>query len=155
MDLFVKQPIGLVMELRPTIYDDGTLNSMLRRVMLTCKYRAPEPLAIKFFFEGREVKPTKNLKESKLYHDGWHGEHVLHTVWDTRRRGEIFECHTITERGFTLGVLSTSLPESGSIPAGVSSIFVRPRVSAKQVMLSCDLNCSFCGLGNHTIIFDV
>lgn len=125
------------MELQPQIYEDSTIDSVYRRVKLTCKYRAPEPLSITFFKEGREVEPLKNWNESMLYHDGWHGEHVLHTVWDTRRRGEIFECHTGTKRGFTLGVLSTSIPESGSIPAAVSSIYLCPRVSAKPVMLYC------------------
>lgn len=101
------------MELHPTIYDRFP-NSSVVSVAFTCKYRAPEPLSIKFYFEGLEIKPEKHFSESKLYKDGWRGEHVWHTLWNTKRQGEIYECRTVTERGFTLGVLSTTLPEKGS-----------------------------------------
>lgn len=106
------------MELHPTIHDDGNPYSLFRKVTMNCKYRAPTPLTIKFYHKGQEVKPSKPFTESQLYSDGWHGEHTCSTVWDTRHTGEIFECHTVTERGFTLGVLSTSLPEPGSIQDG-------------------------------------
>lgn len=106
--------LGLVMELHPTIHDDGVNSTFHRRVTLTCKYRAPEPLTILFYHEGHEQWPPKYYNESRLHKDGWHGQHVWHTVWDTRRQGEIYECHTVTEKGFTLGVLTTSLPEPGS-----------------------------------------
>lgn len=102
------------MELHPTIHEAVDDDMNLRRVTFTCKYRAPEPLTIKFYHEGLEQQPPKYLNESRLEKDGWHGEHVWHTVWDTRYEGEIYECHTFTERGFTLGVLTTSLPEPGS-----------------------------------------
>lgn len=102
------------MELHPTIHEAGD-DFFLRKVTFTCKYRAPEPLSIKFYHEGREQVPAMYFNQSRLHKDGWHGVHKWHTVWDTRRQGEIYECHTITENGFTLGVLTTSLPEPGSI----------------------------------------
>lgn len=102
------------MELHPTILEDGRPDTLYRRVILTCKYRAPEPLTITFFEDGEEIEPPKFYNESVLGNDGWRGEHVLETVWDTRRQEQIFECHTITQKGFTLGVLSTSLPDPGS-----------------------------------------
>lgn len=101
------------MELHPTIHEAGD-DALLRRVTLTCKYRAPEPLTIKFYHDGEEQAPAKYYNDSRLHKDGWHGVHKWHTVWDTRRQGDIYECHTITEKGFTLGVLTTSLPEPGS-----------------------------------------
>lgn len=101
------------MELHPTIHEAGD-DILLRRVTFTCKYRAPEPLTIKFYHEGREQHPSKNFRHSSLQKDGWHGEHVWHTIWDTSQQGETYECHTITEKGNTLGVLTTSLPEPGS-----------------------------------------
>lgn len=107
------RPVGLVMELHPTIHEAGD-DALLRRVTLTCKYRAPEPLTIKFYHDGQEQAPAKYYNDSRLHKDGWHGVHKWHTVWDTRRQGDIYECHTITEKGFTLGVLTTSLPEPGS-----------------------------------------
>lgn len=103
------------MELQPTILDDGRPDSLYRRVALTCKYRAPEPLTITFYEEGHQIEPSKYYNESVLGEDGWRGEHVLNTVWDTRRQGQVFECHTITRNGFTHGVLSTTLPEPGSL----------------------------------------
>lgn len=101
------------MELHPKIHDVGD-NYYSRRVTFTCKYRAPEPLTIQFFHEGREQHPAKSYYHARLHKDGWHSTHVWHTVWDTRSKGDTYECHTITEKGYTLGVLTTSLPEQGS-----------------------------------------
>lgn len=105
--------LGLVMELHPKILESGDAWSTERVVTFVCKYRAPEPLTIKFYFEGREMPPPKWYNESRLFEDSWRGEHSWSTVWDTRRQGEVYECRTITERGFTLGVLTTTLPEKG------------------------------------------
>lgn len=102
------------MELHPKIHDGDDYFSYSRRVTFTCKYRAPEPLTIKFYHEGQEQRPAKSYREARLHKDGWHSTHVWHTQWDTRRQGETYECHTITEKGYTLGVLTTSLPEPGS-----------------------------------------
>ncbi|XP_047041100.1 basement membrane-specific heparan sulfate proteoglycan core protein-like isoform X2 [Helicoverpa zea] len=104
--------IGLIMELHPTIHEVGE-DLLHRRVTLTCKYRAPERLTIKFYHEGREQYPAKNYYAATLHKDGWHSSHSWDTVWDIRRQGDIYECRTITERGYTLGVLTTSLPEPG------------------------------------------
>lgn len=101
------------MELHPTIQEGAENDPWLRRVTFTCKYRGPEPLTIKFYHESKEQQPPKYFNESRLEKDGWHGEHIWHTVWDTRRLGEMYECHAITEKGFTIGVLTTSLPEPG------------------------------------------
>ncbi|XP_022832802.1 basement membrane-specific heparan sulfate proteoglycan core protein-like isoform X3 [Spodoptera litura] len=109
--------IGLIMELHPTIHEAGD-DPYSRKVTFTCKYRAPEPLTIKFYHEGAEQDPPKYYYEARLHKDGWHSTHVWHTVWDTRRQGDTYECHTITEKGFTLGVLTTTLPE----PGGESSV---------------------------------
>lgn len=98
------------MELHPTLRND--YNPVLRRISLTCKYRAPEPLTIKFVVEGQDYEPVKLANESTLHADGWHGEHVMHTLWDTREDGKIYECHTITQRGSTLGVLFTVMRHS-------------------------------------------
>lgn len=102
------------MELHPTIHDDYS-NSTVVQVTFTCKYRAPEPLSIRFYFEGRPIQPEKSYLESRLYKDGWRGEHLWNTRWNTKRQGEVYECRTITANGFTLGVLSTTLPEKGSL----------------------------------------
>lgn len=102
------------MELHPSILDDRNPYSYYRRVILTCKYRAPEPLTIKFYRDGVEIHPPKYYNESVIGKDGWRGEHWLNTVWDVRRPEQKIECHTINQKGFTLGVLSTSLPEPGS-----------------------------------------
>ncbi|XP_050360619.1 basement membrane-specific heparan sulfate proteoglycan core protein isoform X3 [Nymphalis io] len=107
--------VGLIMELHPTIHDDHSISTVVQ-VTFTCKYRAPEPLSIKFYFEGRAIQPGKSYTESKLYKDGWRGEHVWHTQWNTKKQGEVYECRTITANGFTLGVLSTTLPEKGGEP---------------------------------------
>lgn len=100
------------MELHPSIHESYP-NSTVVEVTFTCKYKAPEPLTIKFYSMGREMEPAKYYNESQFSKDGWRGEHVWTTLWDTRQQGEVYECHTITERGFTLGVLSTTLPETG------------------------------------------
>uniref|UniRef100_A0A2A4JZY4 Hemolin n=1 Tax=Heliothis virescens TaxID=7102 RepID=A0A2A4JZY4_HELVI len=104
--------IGLIMELHPTIHEAGE-DLLYRRVTLTCKYRAPERLTIKFYHEGREQYPAKKYSAAKLHKDGWHSSHSWDTIWDIRRQGDTYECHTITEKGYTLGVLTTSLPEPG------------------------------------------
>lgn len=98
------------MELHPSLRND--YDPMFKQVTLKCKYRAPEPLTIKFVTDGQGYWPVKFANESTLYSDGWHGEHVLHTVWDTRQDGKIYECHTITQRGSTLGVLFTDMRHS-------------------------------------------
>lgn len=103
------------MELHPTINEAGD-DPYSRKVTFTCNYRAPEPLTIKFYHEGVEQDTPKYYDEARLYKDGWHSTHVWHTVWDTRRQGDAYECHTITEKGFTLGVLTTTLPEPGRRP---------------------------------------
>ncbi|KAH9644190.1 hypothetical protein HF086_008679, partial [Spodoptera exigua] len=113
--------IGLVMELHPTIHEAGD-DPYSRKVTFTCKYRAPEPLTIKFYHEGAEQDPPKYYYEARRHKDGWHSTHVWHTVWDARRQGDTYECHTITEKGFTLGVLTTTLPE----PGGDSSVTAIP-----------------------------
>ncbi|XP_037299981.1 basement membrane-specific heparan sulfate proteoglycan core protein isoform X7 [Manduca sexta] len=120
--------LGLVMELHPTIIDDSTKCTRCKSVTFTCKYRAPEPLIIKFYHEGHEQWPPKFINESTLHKDGWHGKHVWHTVWDTNNQGEIYECHTVTQNGFTLGILTTSLPE----PGGSSSVTPEPRPPVPQ-----------------------
>ncbi|KOB69320.1 Terribly reduced optic lobes [Operophtera brumata] len=102
--------IGLLMELHPSLSND--YDAVFNQVTLTCKYRAPEPLTIKFVVEGQGYSPVKLANESTLHSDGWHGEHVMHTVWDTRQEGKIYECHTITQRGSTLGVLFTDMRHS-------------------------------------------
>lgn len=101
------------MELHPKIQDFGS-NYYSRRVTFTCKYRAPEPLTIQFYHEGKKQHPAKSYREATHHKDGWHMTHVWHTVWDTRRPGETYECHTVSEREITLGILTTSLPEPGS-----------------------------------------
>ncbi|XP_052752510.1 basement membrane-specific heparan sulfate proteoglycan core protein isoform X3 [Galleria mellonella] len=103
---------GLVMELHPTIEEDVALDEAYKRITLTCKYIAPEPLTIQFFNEGVAVEPPKYYNESRLYKNGWRGEHSWQTIWDTSLE-EIYECHAITQKGVTLGVLTTSLPEPG------------------------------------------
>lgn len=103
------------MELYPKIHDNGETESLFKTVTWACKYRAPEPLTIQFYFEGREVDtPPKNYNESTLHIDGWHGEHVWHTTWDTRQQDLIFECHTFTAAGVTLGVLISRFNHSMS-----------------------------------------
>lgn len=98
------------MELHPTLRDD--YDPEFKQVTLTCKYRAPEPLTMKFVVEGQDYGPVKHANESTLHSDGWHGEHVMQTLWDTREDGKIYECHTITQRGSTLGVLFTDMRKS-------------------------------------------
>ncbi|CAG9782356.1 unnamed protein product [Diatraea saccharalis] len=116
--------LGLVMELHPTLLDVGD-ESVYRRVIITCKYRAPEPLTIIFFEEGREVGVPKYYNESRQEKDGWHGEHELSALWDTRHK-PVFECHTLTRQGYTLGLLSTSLPEPGGESSKVTNATTRP-----------------------------
>ncbi|XP_072931305.1 basement membrane-specific heparan sulfate proteoglycan core protein [Epargyreus clarus] len=106
--------IGLVMELHPTIHEPIYPNSTVVRVTFKCKYRAPEPLTIRFYYKGHEMLPSKYYNESRYYVDGWRGEHVWGTLWNTKIQGDKYECHTITERGLTLGVLTTTLPEKGN-----------------------------------------
>lgn len=96
------------MELHPEILPDF-YDPIRRRVVLTCKYRAPEPLTIKFVVSGIEQRPFKLANESILHKDGWHGQHVLNTIWDIRETGQVYECHTLTSRGSTLGVLTTDM----------------------------------------------
>ncbi|XP_069364959.1 basement membrane-specific heparan sulfate proteoglycan core protein isoform X8 [Maniola hyperantus] len=104
--------VGLIMELHPHIHEDYS-NSSVVGVTFTCKYRAPEPLTIKFYYAGQEIVGAKQYTESKLYKDGWRGEHTWRTFWNTKHREDIYECRTITKNGFVLGVLSTTLPEKG------------------------------------------
>lgn len=101
------------MELHPTIHNNRP-TSKLVKVTFTCKYRAPEPLSIKFFVDGNEVLPSKPYYKSVHHSDGWRGENQWHTLWNKTYQDKIYECRTITARGFTLGVLSTTLPEKGS-----------------------------------------
>ncbi|CAK1554719.1 unnamed protein product [Leptosia nina] len=108
--------VGVIMELHPTIHEDYH-NSILVGVTFTCKYRAPEPLTIKFFHDGIEIKPSKLYNESKLYKDGWRGEQSWKTIWNTIREGDTYECRTFTKGGSILGVLTTTLPEKGGEPS--------------------------------------
>lgn len=102
----MKRSLGVIMELYPQIHDDGDTESLFKTVTWTCKYRAPEPLTMQFY-EGREVVSLqKYYNESTRHADGWHGERVWHTTWDTRQRDLIFQCHTVTTTGVTLGVLT-------------------------------------------------
>lgn len=95
------------MELYPKIHDDGDTESLFKTVTWTCKYKAPEPLAIQFHSEGREVDSAqKYYNESTRHIDGWHGERVWHTTWDTRQDLTV-QCHTVTSTGVTLGVLNS------------------------------------------------
>ncbi|CAK1588065.1 unnamed protein product [Parnassius mnemosyne] len=128
--------VGLIMELHPKIHDNGDSNSLLRKVTFTCKYRAPEPLTIKFYFEGREMAHPKYYNESRLFKDGWRGEHSWQTMWDTRHQGEIYECRTITERGFTLGVLTTTLPEKAGEPSVNETTLPPPPHSTVSVRIA-------------------
>lgn len=114
MYFITKRPLGLVMELQPTVHDIGDPNSFFRRVTVMCKYRAPEPLTIQLFYEGKEIQPPKYANESRLGPGGWQAQHEWSTVWDTRHRGRIVECHTISRSGATLGMLTSSLPEPGT-----------------------------------------
>lgn len=109
----MKSPLGLIMELHPYVHEEYPHSSVVG-VTFTCKYRAPEPLTIKFYYAGREMAPAKEFTESRLYKDGWRGEHEWRTLWNTKRQGEVYECRTVTKSGFVLGVLSTTLPEKGS-----------------------------------------
>lgn len=104
----MKRSLGVVMELYPKIHDDGDTESLFKTVTWTCKYKASEPLTILFYFEGREVdSPQKYYNESTRHIDGWHGERVWHTTWDTRQQDLIFQCYTVTTTGVTLGVLTS------------------------------------------------
>ncbi|XP_060809746.1 basement membrane-specific heparan sulfate proteoglycan core protein isoform X4 [Amyelois transitella] len=103
---------GLSMELQPTLEEDPDDGPLFRKITLTCKYAAHEPLTIRFYSEGNEVGFPKWYNESVFDKDGWRGEHVWHTVWDTRT-DTVYECHTITKKGATMGVLTTSMPDSG------------------------------------------
>ncbi|GBP05936.1 Basement membrane-specific heparan sulfate proteoglycan core protein [Eumeta japonica] len=108
--------IGLVMELLPVV-EDGDFDALYRRITITCKYKAPEPLTIKVYYDDKEIPPPKSYKDSKLESDGWQDEHQWSTMWDTRRRGNIIECHTITKNGDTLGVLTSSLAQGTDVVA--------------------------------------
>ncbi|XP_045784357.1 basement membrane-specific heparan sulfate proteoglycan core protein-like isoform X5 [Maniola jurtina] len=145
--------VGLIMELRPHIHEEYS-NSSVVGVTFTCKYRAPEPLTIKFYFAGREMVRAKQYTESKLYKDGWRGEHTWRTFWDTEHQGDIYECRTITKNGFILGVLSTTLPEKGSGdtqveittrgPLSQSTVFVmirQPKIQIQEVGGSVNFTC--------------
>ncbi|XP_053624887.1 basement membrane-specific heparan sulfate proteoglycan core protein isoform X4 [Plodia interpunctella] len=105
---------GLAMELQPTIEEDPENGPMFRKITLTCKYSAHEPLTIRFYSEGNDVGIPKLYNESVFDRDGWRGEHVWHTIWHVRT-DTVYECHTITKKGATMGVLTTSLPDSESV----------------------------------------
>ncbi|XP_048488585.1 basement membrane-specific heparan sulfate proteoglycan core protein isoform X3 [Plutella xylostella] len=109
--------VGLVMELHPTLVDDGDLDTPFRTVAISCKYRAPEPLTIQFYYEGQKIEPPKYYNESRIVKGSWTAEHEWTTTWDMRHHGHIVECHTVNRYGSTLGMLTSSLPE----PAGASS----------------------------------
>lgn len=101
------------MELLPTVHDNYA-TSYVVRVTFTCKYRAPEPLSIKFYADGVEVLPAKMFNESEHRSDGWRGENRWHILWAKAHQDKVYECRTVTANGITLGVLSTTLPEKGS-----------------------------------------
>lgn len=104
----MKRSLGVVMELYPKIYDDGDTQSQYKTVIWTCKYKAPEPLTIRFYLEGREVdSPQKYYNESTHHIDGWHGERLWNTTWDKKQQDLTFQCHTVTSTGVTLGVLNS------------------------------------------------
>lgn len=103
------------MELHPEIRDDT--DPFTRRVRLTCKYRAPEPLMIKFVVGGVERRPFKHANESVLFPDGWHGELVLESAWAAGAGAPAHECRTLTARGATLGVLTADLREDTEPPS--------------------------------------
>lgn len=101
--------VGLVMELQPITRSSGESESAQHFLSMVCKYKAPEPLTIQFYYEGKEMKPVKLYNESWMERDGWHGEHVWNATWEPRQVG-IVECHTITRTGLTLGMLTGRLP---------------------------------------------
>ncbi|KAI8430580.1 hypothetical protein MSG28_000802 [Choristoneura fumiferana] len=114
------------MELHPIISENYDGLNPMRRVTFTCKYRAPEPLTIQFYYERKRISAPKHYNTSKLYPDGWRGEHETKLIWDTRHVGKILECHTITSKGFTLGVLTSTLPEPDGEPQVVQTTTNRP-----------------------------
>lgn len=104
----MKGSLGVVMELYPIIHDDDDTESVFKTVTWICKYRAPEPLTIQFYIDGREVdSPQKYYNESTHHSDGWHGEREWRTTWDTRQQDLEIHCHTVTTAGVTLGVLTS------------------------------------------------
>lgn len=104
------------MELHPTLVDDGDLDTPFRTVAISCKYRAPEPLTIQFYYEGQKIEPPKYYNESRIVKGSWTAEHEWTTTWDMRHHGHIVECHTVNRYGSTLGMLTSSLPEPGIRP---------------------------------------
>ncbi|XP_050682975.1 basement membrane-specific heparan sulfate proteoglycan core protein isoform X5 [Leptidea sinapis] len=108
--------VGLIMELHPTIYPKRNTGNHVD-VTFTCKYRAPEPLTIRFFHDGQEIEPANFYNESKLHKDGWRSEQSWNTTWDRIKQEDVYECQTITKKGFILGVLTTTLPEKGGEPS--------------------------------------
>lgn len=110
----MKRPLGVIMELHPTIHYEGDPESQVKTITLNCKYIAEEPLTVQFYIENEDVSTPKYYNESTLQSDGWHGEHTWQTLWYPRLQEVLFQCRTLTRTGLIRGVLTTRLPVTGS-----------------------------------------